>query len=74
MLQFGRRDRVRCGQRARVNASGAQRTGKPTIILVHGGWAADLSGWKSEVAAPERRGYPLVAPASPPRGLASDAA
>jgi pimeloyl-ACP methyl ester carboxylesterase len=46
---------------------------KPTIVLVHGGWA-DSSGWNSEVSALERLGYPVIAPANPLRGLASDAA
>jgi pimeloyl-ACP methyl ester carboxylesterase len=46
---------------------------KPTIVLVHGGWA-DSSGWNSEVTALERLGYPVIAPANPLRGLASDAA
>jgi pimeloyl-ACP methyl ester carboxylesterase len=46
---------------------------EPTIVLVHGGWA-DSSGWNSEVTALERLGYPVIAPANPLRGLASDAA
>jgi pimeloyl-ACP methyl ester carboxylesterase len=46
---------------------------KPTVVLVHGGWA-DSSGWNSEVAALQRLGYPVIAPANPLRGLASDAA
>ena len=46
---------------------------KPTVVLVHGGWA-DASGWNSEVSALLRRGYPVIAPANPLRGLASDAA
>jgi pimeloyl-ACP methyl ester carboxylesterase len=46
---------------------------KPTIVLVHGGWP-DSSGWNSEVTALERLGYPVIAPANPLRGLASDAA
>jgi pimeloyl-ACP methyl ester carboxylesterase len=46
---------------------------KPTIVLVHGGWA-DSSGWNSEVTALQRLGYPVIAPANPLRGLASDAA
>jgi pimeloyl-ACP methyl ester carboxylesterase len=46
---------------------------KPTIVLVHGGWA-DSSGWTTEVAALQRRGYPVIAPANPLRGLAADAA
>jgi pimeloyl-ACP methyl ester carboxylesterase len=46
---------------------------KPTVVLVHGGWA-DNSGWNSEVTALQRRGYPVIAPANPLRGLATDAA
>jgi pimeloyl-ACP methyl ester carboxylesterase len=46
---------------------------KPTIVLVHGGWA-DSSGWNSEVTALQKLGYPVIAPANPLRGLASDAA
>jgi pimeloyl-ACP methyl ester carboxylesterase len=46
---------------------------KPTIVLVHGGWA-DSSGWNTEVSALQRRGYPVIAPANPLRGLATDAA
>ena len=44
-----------------------------TIVLVHGAWA-DSSGWNAQVAALQRRGYPVIAPANPLRGLASDAA
>ena len=46
---------------------------KPTIVLVHGGWA-DSSGWNQEITNLERRGYPVIAPANPLRSLASDAA
>ena len=46
---------------------------KPTIVLVHGGWA-DSSGWNAQVAALQRRGYPVIAAANPLRGLESDAA
>jgi pimeloyl-ACP methyl ester carboxylesterase len=45
---------------------------KPTVVLVHGGWA-DSSGWNSEVTALQRLGYPVIAPANPLRGLTSDA-
>ncbi|MDX6567519.1 MAG: hypothetical protein QOH15_97 [Gaiellales bacterium] len=45
---------------------------KPTIVLVHGGWA-DSSGWNAEVSRLEKLGYPVIAPANPLRGLASDA-
>ena len=46
---------------------------KPTIVLVHGGWA-DSSGWNGQVATLQKRGYPVIAPANPLRGLESDAA
>lgn len=46
---------------------------KPTIVFVHGGWA-DSSGWNAEIAAFQREGYPVIAPANPLRGLSSDAA
>jgi pimeloyl-ACP methyl ester carboxylesterase len=45
---------------------------KPTIVFVHGGWA-DSSGWNQEITDLERRGFPVIAPANPLRGLASDA-
>jgi pimeloyl-ACP methyl ester carboxylesterase len=46
---------------------------KPTIVLVHGGWA-DSSGWNAQIATLQKRGYPVIAPANPLRGLTSDAA
>jgi pimeloyl-ACP methyl ester carboxylesterase len=49
-----------------------QQNPKPTIVFVHGGWA-DSSGWNQEITDLERRGYPVIAPANPLRGLASDA-
>ena len=45
---------------------------KPTVVLVHGGWA-DSSGWNDEIAALHKQGYPVIAPANPLRGLSSDA-
>ena len=45
---------------------------KPTIVLVHGGWA-DSSGWNEQVTKLQRLGYPVIAPANPLRGLSSDA-
>ena len=45
---------------------------EPTIVLVHGGWA-DSSGWNQQIARLQRRGYPVIAPANPLRGLTSDA-
>ncbi len=46
---------------------------KPTVVLVHGAWA-DASGWQREVEELTKAGYPVIAPANPLRGLASDAA
>ncbi|MDX6276621.1 MAG: hypothetical protein QOJ72_749, partial [Nocardioidaceae bacterium] len=46
---------------------------KPTVVLVHGGWD-NSSGWNAVVEKLQRRGYPVIAPANPLRGLASDSA
>ncbi|MED7828251.1 alpha/beta fold hydrolase, partial [Streptomyces chiangmaiensis] len=46
---------------------------KPTVVLVHGAFA-DSSSWNGVVKRLQRDGYPVVAPANPLRGLASDAA
>jgi len=45
---------------------------KPTIVLVHGGFA-DSSGWGAEVAALQALGYPVIAAPNPLRGLTGDA-
>jgi pimeloyl-ACP methyl ester carboxylesterase len=50
----------------------ASPTVKPTIVLVHGGWA-DSSGWSGEISRLTKDGYPVIAPANPLRGLSSDA-
>jgi len=56
------------------SASGAKPTAdKPTIVLVHGAWA-DSSGWSDVVRRLQKRGYNVLAPATPLRSLASDAA
>ena len=52
--------------------AGTAQGQKPTIVLVHGGWA-DSSGWNAEITKLEQLGYPVIAPANPLRGLASDA-
>lgn len=46
---------------------------KPTIVLVHGAFA-DASSWNGVVERLEQRGYSVIAPANPLRGLDSDAA
>lgn len=45
---------------------------KPTVVFVHGGWA-DSSGWNDQIAALHTKGYPVIAPANPLRGLSTDA-
>lgn len=44
---------------------------KPTIVLVHGAFA-DGSSWNGVIERLERRGYTVMAPANPLRGLYSD--
>jgi pimeloyl-ACP methyl ester carboxylesterase len=46
---------------------------KPTIVLVHGAFA-DAAGWSGVLKRLIRAGYPVLAPANPLRGVASDAA
>ncbi|MGW1503418.1 alpha/beta fold hydrolase [Streptomyces mirabilis] len=46
-------------------------TTKPTIVLVHGAFA-DASSWNGVVERLERRGYTVIAPANPLRGLYTD--
>ena len=45
----------------------------PTVVLVHGAWA-DASSWAGVTAMLQERGYTVIAPANPLRGLASDSA
>jgi pimeloyl-ACP methyl ester carboxylesterase len=45
----------------------------PTVILVHGAFV-DASSWAGVIAQLQIAGLPVVAPANPLRGLASDAA
>jgi pimeloyl-ACP methyl ester carboxylesterase len=45
---------------------------KPTIILVHGAFA-DGSSWNGVISDLANDGYPVIAPANPLRGVASDA-
>jgi pimeloyl-ACP methyl ester carboxylesterase len=60
------------GQAGHVAAAATRPAVKPTVVLVHGGWA-DSSGWNGEISRLERDGYPVIAPANPLRGLTSDA-
>jgi pimeloyl-ACP methyl ester carboxylesterase len=51
----------------------AQPAAKPTVVLVHGAFA-DASGWSDVIHRLDRRGYPVIAPANPLRGVSADAA
>ncbi|MGW5093547.1 alpha/beta fold hydrolase [Streptomyces nodosus] len=44
---------------------------RPTIVLVHGAFA-DASSWNGVVERLQRRGYTVIAPANPLRGLYND--
>ncbi|BCB76556.1 alpha/beta hydrolase [Phytohabitans flavus] len=46
---------------------------KPTVVLVHGAFA-DASGWNAVAARLIDDGYPVIAPANPLRGVATDSA
>ncbi len=46
---------------------------RPTIVLVHGAFA-DASGWAGVITRLEDRGYTVLAPANPLRGVATDSA
>ncbi|MDA0185340.1 alpha/beta hydrolase [Solirubrobacter phytolaccae] len=46
---------------------------KPTIVLVHGAFA-DASGWNGVTERLQGKGYKVLAPANPLRGVSADAA
>jgi pimeloyl-ACP methyl ester carboxylesterase len=46
---------------------------KPTIVLVHGGWA-DASSWNAVTQRLQDDGYTVIAPAVPLRGVQTDSA
>ena len=54
-------------------APAAAKTTKPTIVLVHGAFA-DASGWNGVTERLQDRGYTVLAPANPLRGVSADAA
>jgi pimeloyl-ACP methyl ester carboxylesterase len=61
------------GSTASADPAATQHGKKPTVVLVHGAFA-DSSSWEGVVERLQGRGYTVVAPANPLRGLASDAA
>ncbi|WP_405015161.1 alpha/beta fold hydrolase [Kitasatospora sp. NBC_01539] len=46
---------------------------RPTIVLEHGAFA-DASGWNTVIQSLQKRGYTVLAPANPLRGLTGDTA
>jgi pimeloyl-ACP methyl ester carboxylesterase len=58
---------------AEPSAQESKSQPKPTVVLVHGAFA-DSSSWNGVVERLQRRGYPVLAPANPLRGLESDQA
>src|ERR1700726_612692 len=61
--------------RAAGAANGDPTSGgpKPTIVLVHGGWA-DASSWDRVARRLQDEGYTVMAPANPLRGFQYDSA
>jgi pimeloyl-ACP methyl ester carboxylesterase len=55
---------------ATTSQAAPRRGAKPTVVMVHGGWA-DSSGWNDEIFALRSRGYEVIALANPLRGLSS---
>ncbi|MGW1888511.1 alpha/beta fold hydrolase [Streptomyces sp. NPDC001970] len=53
--------------------SAPSASAKPTVVLVHGGFA-DASNWNGVVDRLQDKGYPVLAPANPLRGLTTDSA
>ncbi|WP_316768520.1 alpha/beta fold hydrolase [Streptomyces sasae] len=56
-----------------ASATRSAAAGKPTVVLVHGAWA-DGSSWNGVITRLRSRGYRVVAPPNPLRGVSSDAA
>jgi pimeloyl-ACP methyl ester carboxylesterase len=61
------------GAAASAQPSASVRGAKPTVVLIHGAFA-DASGWAAVITRLQDRGYPVLAPANPLRGVASDSA
>lgn len=56
-----------------VAPSATAAPAKPTVVLVHGAWA-DASSWATIASRLQADGYTVLAPPTPLRGLAYDAA
>lgn len=55
-------------------AFAAEPSPKPTVVLVHGGFADATASWSGVIAGLQSCGYPVLAPANPLRDLRGDAA
>ena len=55
-----------------ATAATEQHGPKPTIVLIHGGFA-DASNWNGVIKDLSKEGYPVIAPANPLRGIPTDA-
>ena len=53
--------------------TGRAAAARPTVVLVHGAWA-DASGWSGVAGRLKAKGYTVIAPANPLRGVPADAA
>src|SRR6195256_483297 len=58
---------------ARAVSAQENNGAKPTIVLIHGAFAA-ASGWSGVIARLRDRGYTVLAPANPLRSVAGDSA
>ena len=59
--------------RAGAAVAAGDTAAKPTVVLVHGAFA-DSSGWNDVITRLAAKGYPVLAPPNPLRGLTSDTA
>jgi pimeloyl-ACP methyl ester carboxylesterase len=57
----------------RTATTASAHQAKPTIVLVSGAFE-DSTAWSGEITQLEKAGYPVIAPAVPLRGIASDSA
>src|SRR4051812_10622129 len=57
---------------AATAAGGTAKTAKPTIVLVHGGYA-DSSCWNDTIQELQHKGYTTLAGSNPLRGIPTDA-
>jgi pimeloyl-ACP methyl ester carboxylesterase len=61
------------GSISMATAAGQKTSGKPTVVLVHGGFV-DGSGWESVYKALKKDGYPVAIVQNPTISLAGDVA